>query len=78
MALAFAFGEGILALWRPWQEVSLSLASSRLIGDFGDLSAGLGVGFSGPISFGQALAVVVGWALVGVALAVVGLQIRDP
>lgn len=78
VALAFAFGEGILALWRPWQEVSLSLASSRLVGDFGDLSAGLGVGFSGPISFGQALAVVFGWAVVGVGLAIVGLQVRDP
>lgn len=78
VALAFAFGEGILALWRPWQEVSLSLASSRLVDDFGDLSAGFGVGFSGPISFGQALAVVLGWAAVGVGLAAFGLQVRDP
>ena len=78
VALAFAFGEGILALWRPWQQVSLSLASSRLVGDFGDISGGIGVGFSGPISFGHALAVVLGWALAGVGLAVVGLQVRDP
>lgn len=78
VALAFSFGEGILAFWRPWQEISLSLASSRLVGDFGDISAGLGVGLSGPLSFEQALAVVFGWVILGVGLAVFGLQVRDP
>ncbi len=78
VALAFSFGEGILALWRPWQGVSLSSASTRLIGDFGEFSAGLGIGFSDPMPFGQALAVVLGWALLGSVLAFVGLQLRDP
>ncbi len=78
VALAFSFGEGILALWRPWQEVSLSLATSRMIGDFGDLSAGIGIGSAGSVSFGHAIAVVFAWAALGVGLAVFGLQVRDP
>lgn len=35
-------------------------------------------GFVADIPFGQALAVLCGWAVVGVLLAVWGLQIRDP
>ncbi len=77
-SLAFSFGEGILALWRPWQRISLSSASSRLFGDFGEFTAGIGIGFSQPMPFGRAVVVVAGWALVGVCLAIFGLQIRDP
>jgi hypothetical protein len=78
VALGFSFGEGILALWRPWQQISLTAASDRLIGDFGELAAGVGIGFASSMSFGQALAVVLGWALLGVGLAILGLQVRDP
>ncbi len=77
-ALALAFGEGLFALWRPWQEVSISLAQSRLIGEFGELSSGVGLLTGGDMGFGHAAAVVAGWALLGTAAAVAGLQIRDP
>lgn len=75
VVLAFSFGESILALWRPWQQVSLSGSSSRLVGQS---QFGMGISFLSDVSFAQALAVVAGWAMVGVALAVWGLQIRDP
>lgn len=78
VVLAFSFGEGILALWRPWQQVSLSGASSRLIADLGDIGGGFGITFTPEISFGHALAVVLAWTLVGVAVAIFGVQVRDP
>jgi hypothetical protein len=77
LGLAFAFGEGILAIWRPWQRVSLSGASSAFIADLSDITGGFGIGFIGSMSVGEAAAVIFGWALVGVALAWVGLQVRD-
>jgi hypothetical protein len=78
VVLAFTFGEGILALWKPWQRVSLSSASTRLIADLGDLTGGFGVSFTGEMSFRQALVVVIAWTMLGIALAIVGLQVRDP
>jgi hypothetical protein len=78
LVLALSFGEGLFALWRPWQNVSISLAQSRLIGEFGELTSGVGLLTSGEMSFGHALAVVLGWTAVGVGAAVAGLQLRDP
>lgn len=77
-ALALSFGEGLFALWRPWQQVSISLAQSRLIGEFGELTSGVGLLTSGEMSFAHAVVVVAGWAVVGTASAVLGLQVRDP
>lgn len=78
LGLGFTFLEGILTLWRPWQDVSLSLASSRLIGEFGDLAGGFGFGGTGQMSFAQAVSVVFGWGVVGGVAAWFGLQVRDP
>lgn len=78
LALALSFGEGLFALWRPWQNVSISLAQSRLIGEFGELTSGVGLLTSGEMGFGHAVAVVLGWTAVGVGASVVGLQLRDP
>lgn len=78
LALAFAFGEGILAIWRPWQEVSLSTASAAMLADLSQITGGFGVTFFGDMGFTQAVLVVLGWAVLGVGLAWVGLQVRDP
>lgn len=78
LALAFAFGEGILAIWQPWQEVSLSVASTAMLADLSDLGGGFGVTFFGDMGFTQAVVVVAGWAVLGVVLALIGLQVRDP
>ena len=77
-ALAFSFLEGILALWEPWEQVSLGIASGRFFGDFGEINAGFGVSAVGGMPFAQAVIVVVGWAVLGSAAAIVGLQLRDP
>jgi hypothetical protein len=76
--LAFSFGEGILALWRPFREISLSSAGQSLLGDLGiDVSGGIGIGFFELMPVGQAVAVTAGWGLVGMILAYVGLELRD-
>ena len=76
VALGFSFLDGILSLWEPWREVSLSIASTRLVQDLSEStnpfmpSVGMG--------FGQALLVVFGWTGLGLLLALLGLEIRDP
>lgn len=76
VALGFSFLDGILALWDPWAEVSLSIASSRLIADM----SALGGSFMPTVDmgFGQAMAVVAGWTVLGLFLALIGLEVRDP
>lgn len=76
--LGFSFLEGVLALWEPWREVTLSGASGRLIEQTSALTGGVGFGAVVDMSFGQAVAVVAGWAVAGAALAVLGLGVRDP
>lgn len=76
--LGFSFLEGVLALWEPWREVTLSGASGRLIEQASAVQGGVGVGAIVDMPFGQAVAVVAGWAVVGVGLAVLGLGVRDP
>lgn len=76
VALGFSFLDGILSLWDPWTEVSLSIASTRLVQD---LSAAMGPFFPGvDMGFGQAMAVVFAWAGLGLVLALIGLEVRDP
>jgi len=77
VALGFSFIDGILALWAPWQQVSLGLASSRLIQDLSSFQPGFG-GTPSSMGFTQALLVVIGWATLGLLLAVVGIEVRDP
>lgn len=76
-ALGFSVIDGVLGLWRPWTEVSLSIASSRLIQDFSSQPASP---FGGGIDmgFGQALVVIGAWTALGLVLGVIGLEARDP
>ena len=76
-ALALYFGEGILALWRPYGKVSLSAATSGLF-DF-ELDGALGIFIPGMgMSLGQAITIIVGWTVLGIVLTWWGLQRRDP
>jgi hypothetical protein len=75
-ALGFSFLDGILSLWAPWTEVSLSIASTRLVQDLATATGPFAS--TADIGFGQALVVVVGWAGLGLFLALVGLEVRDP
>ena len=74
--LAFSFGESILALWGPYQNVSLSAASAALfqVGLPGDLEAFIP---GGDLSLPHAIAIIAGWTLLGLALTWWGLQRRD-
>ncbi len=74
-ALAFYFIDSILVVWSPYRNISLTAATNSLFqidipGGFGDL---FGIG----LPVGQAVAVVVGWTVVGLFLSWWGLQRRD-
>ena len=76
VVLAFSFGESILSLWAPYENVSLTAATSGLY-DFV-----LGPGLEGLIpgsdlSRVHALAIIAGWTLIGFLLTWWGLQRRD-
>lgn len=77
VVLALSFGEGLLALWRPYQNVSLTGASTSIFGD---------VGLTGPAAeiFGDlgvselhAVVIILGWTAVGLVLTWWGLNRRD-
>jgi small basic protein len=79
IALAFSFFEGIGSIWKPYRQISLTTASTSLFGNLGaDLSGGFGMAFSATVSFTHAVVVVIGWTVVGMALAVAGLHFKDP
>ena len=74
--LALSFGESILALWAPYQNVSLSAATAALfqvdvLGDLGAFIPG------GDLSLPHAIAIIAGWTMLGLALTWWGLQRRD-
>ena len=78
IAVAYSFTEGLLALWRPFGEIALSSASNSLIGQtVADVSGGFGVSGADPMVFAQAVAVVIAWALVGLALTWAGVNRRE-
>lgn len=75
-ALALAFGEGILALWAPYGNVSLSAATSGLFGFV--FGPGIDAFIPGTrLSTAHALTIIGGWTILGLALAWWGLQRRD-
>lgn len=75
-ALGFSVFDGILSIWDPWSEVSLSIASGRL---FTDVTAvGGPFAATSAMGFGQALVVIAGWTALGLVLGVIGLEVRDP
>jgi hypothetical protein len=75
--LAIYFAESFLALWGPWENVSLTAASTALfVVDFG------GGGFAGLVpgtglATWHKFAIIFAWTLVGLALTWWGLQRRD-
>ena len=74
--LAIYFAESFLALWDPWENVSLTAASTALFEvDFGGGLGGLIPGMG--LSMGHKLAILAGWTLVGLGLTWWGLQRRD-
>jgi hypothetical protein len=75
-ALALYFIDPILGLWGPWENVSLSAATNALFGV--DVAGGFGALVPGAdLSLPHAVAVVVGWTIVGLALTWWGLHRRD-
>ena len=76
VGIAVIFAESFLALWGPWENVSLSAATSALFFvDFGG-------GFSsfvpgGDLPLWHTLLILVGWTALGLALTWWGLQRRD-
>ncbi len=75
-ALALYFVDPLLGLWGPYQNVSLSAASSALFqvtseGSFGQFVPGSG------LSLVHAVAIMIGWSLIGFSLTWWGLQRRD-
>ena len=74
--LAFSFGESILALWAPYQNVSLSAATAALFQvNFGEELGPFVPG--GDLSLPHAVAIIAGWTLLGLLLTWWGLQRRD-
>ncbi len=75
-ALAFSFGESILALWGPYENASLSAATTGLFGTAMD-------GFIGAflpgtdLGVAQAIGIILGWTLFGLLLTWWGVQRRD-
>ena len=74
-AIAFSFIEGLLILWSGWRKVSLSLASSAILGEL-DVS-GFGQVLGDLPEFRSALATVIAWAVGAALLAWLGLRLRD-
>lgn len=78
VVIAFSFVDSILSLWGPYNTIALTPASAALFGEVtADVSGGFGVGVTELVGFTHALAVVVGWIVVGVALAWVGVRYRE-
>lgn len=76
VGIAVYFAENFLALWGPWENVSLTAATTGLFDvDFGGGFAGLVPGAGLPLW--HQLAILAGWTLLGLGLTWWGLQRRD-
>ncbi len=76
VGLAVYFAESFLALWGPWENVSITAATTGLFAvDFGGGFAGLVPG--GGLSTWHILAILAGWTALGLGLTWWGLQRRD-
>ncbi len=76
VGLAIVFAEGFLALWGPWENVSISAATTGLFPvDFGGPFQDLIPGFGLPLW--HQLAILAGWSVLGLLLTWWGLQRRD-
>lgn len=76
VGLAIYFAEGFLALWDPWENVSITAASTALFQvDFGGGLSGLIPGAGLPLW--HQLTILGGWTVVGLGLTWWGLHRRD-
>lgn len=76
VGLAIYFAESFLALWDPWENVSITAASTALFQvDFGGAFGGFIPGLGLPLW--HQLAILAGWTLLGLGLTWWGLQRRD-
>lgn len=76
VGLAIYFAEGFLALWDPWENVSITAASNALFQiDFGGPFSSFIPGSD--LALWQQLAILAGWTAVGLVLTWWGLHRRD-
>lgn len=76
VGLAVYFAESFLALWKPWENVSLTAATSGLFNV--DLAGGLSPFVPGlGLPLWHILTILTGWTLLGLGLTWWGLQRRD-
>lgn len=79
IALAFSFFEGLGGLWGPYRNVSLTSASTSILGDLGtEMSGGFGFAFGQSMELWHALTVILGWGALGLALGYLGVERREP
>lgn len=77
VALALSFGEGLLALWRPYRNVSLTGASTAIFGQVGLPGAAAEIFGINSVGTGHAVAIILGWTALGLLFAWWGLNRRD-
>lgn len=76
VGLAVYFAESFLALWDPWENVSITAATTGLFDvDFGGGFAGFVPG--GGLPLWHMLAILAGWTILGLGMTWWGLQRRD-
>ncbi len=75
--LALSFGEGLLGLWRPYQNVSLTGASTSIFGSVRIPGAGGDIFGTGSIGVWHSVAIIAGWTGLGLLLTWWGLTRRD-
>jgi hypothetical protein len=74
--IALSFGEQLLILWRPYQNVSLTGATTGIFGDVG-LNGFVSIFLPAPVGVLHAVAIVTGWTVLGLLLTWWGLNRRD-
>jgi hypothetical protein len=74
--IALSFGEGLLILWRPYQNVSLTGATTGIFGDVG-LDGFASMFMPASLGVPHAVAIVAGWTVLGLLLTWWGLNRRD-
>jgi hypothetical protein len=75
--LALSFGESLLVLWRPYQNVSLTGASTAIFGQVGLPGAVAEIFGTNTVGTGQAVLIILSWTALGLLLAWWGLNRRD-
>ena len=76
VVIGFSFIESLLGLWAPYENISLTAASTGLfqtedLGVFAQFVPGADMGTA------QSVAIIVGWSILGILLTWIGIQRRD-